>query len=234
MFKILTDFGTCFTTNMLTSSMIFTDEIHDDFKQMKTLFSNESEPLWTPEKGYRDENVNYPLRATRADYNFLLKFNEIYKDNVCRTKNSKVFIHKPNEIVTPFHDYNLVFQEEFIEYELTQTSHRTDQALKSFSPEIQKCFFEGEKKLKFFKTYTKALCEWECVANQTLKKCGCAKFSMPRDQKTKICNIFELHCSIDIKPSYCNCLSLCNDVKYIYKIEKAQFGKIQVFSEENE
>ena len=42
----------------------------------------------------------------------------------------------------------------------------------------RKCYLNNEKDLKFFKHYTKNNCEQECLAEETLKACGCVQFYM--------------------------------------------------------
>lgn len=219
--------GMCFTANMMTSSQIFTDEIHEDFKKLKTKFSNETDPLWTPEKGYKNENVTFPMKAGRGEFQLNMQpiLNKTDKDNICALETFRIYFHKPNEIATPFHTSIYLSYEEYLEFSITPTSHRSDEALRAFPPEVRKCYFEGEKKLKFFKTYTKALCEWECKANDTLKECGCAKFSMPRDQKTKVCNISQMKCATETDKMPCNCYAPCNDVKYTYQMDRTQFNR---------
>lgn len=71
--------------------------------------------------------------------------------------------HKTNEIV-------------FMEY--TPTLHVIDDALKSWSPEQRNCFLEHEKKLKFFKIYTRINCEHECLSEAMLQACDCVPFYM--------------------------------------------------------
>lgn len=41
------------------------------------------------------------------------------------------------------------------------------------------CFFEDEKHLSFYRTYTQRNCVLECEANFTLAFCGCVLFYMP-------------------------------------------------------
>lgn len=53
----------------------------------------------------------------------------------------------------------------------------------SHKPEERKCYFEGERQLDFFKIYTKANCEVECLAKQTVEKCGCALYWMPGNSR---------------------------------------------------
>lgn len=107
-----------------------------------------------------------------------------------------------------------------MEIKIIPKSFRTDDDFRKFSPEIRKCYFEGERKLKYFKTYTKAHCEWECKTNKTLEVCGCVKFSMPRGRNTSICDLISLsNCLPEI--SNCNCYSPCVEIKYEYKIKRA-------------
>lgn len=55
----------------------------------------------------------------------------------------------------------------------------SDDLKSSHKPEERKCYFEGERQLDFFKTYSKGNCEVECLAKQTVEKCGCALYWMP-------------------------------------------------------
>jgi acid-sensing ion channel, other len=103
-------------------------------------------------------------------------------------------------------------------------SHQTDRALQKFPLRIRKCYFDGEKKLKFFKTYTKDLCEWECLANATVKKCGCAKFSHPRHGSTPVCDFQKLSCAGSLFSANCDCYPPCVDIEYSYKLLQAPFS----------
>jgi acid-sensing ion channel, other len=104
-------------------------------------------------------------------------------------------------------------------------SHKKDEALRRFPPELRKCYFDGERVLKYFKTYSTALCEWERFTNETLKICGCVKFSMPRDSETPICNLTSLECVANVSTSQQNCLPPCIDLKYSFKIDKSNFER---------
>ncbi|KAL7045139.1 hypothetical protein ACKWTF_002156 [Chironomus riparius] len=107
----------------------------------------------------------------------------------------------------------------------------TDSSLKKYHPEIRRCYYENERKLKFFKSYTKAHCDLECLANHTLKACGCTKFSMPRSSETSVCNLEETACYNDAIRHWphdeensssftvpCNCFPPCNNIKYTTKL----------------
>lgn len=117
--------------------MIFNKEIHEDFMKIVTRYGSESEPLWTPEKGYKTKNTDFPENADRETrQTFMLELNEANKENYCKNKALKVFIHSPNEIVTPYHDFIYLRYDEFMEFKVKPHGHKTDEVLKSFSPEL--------------------------------------------------------------------------------------------------
>jgi hypothetical protein len=115
----------------MTANMIFTDEIHDDFKKMQTIYPNETIPLWTPEKGYLNENEDYPARANR---NYSLSYyptlDKIDKENICALRAFRIFFHKPNEILTPYHPSIFMSYEEYLDFNIYPKSYKTDLALK--------------------------------------------------------------------------------------------------------
>ena len=82
------------------------------------------------------------------------------------------------------------------------------------------CFLYQEKKLKFFKVYTKNNCENECLADFMLSNCGCVEFFMIRNSITRICSAIEKDCydvarnAFEKVRSDCGCLQLCDYVKY--------------------
>ena len=112
-----------------------------------------------------------------------------------------------------------------MEFFITIKSYRADDALRSFSPQLRNCYFEGEKPLKYFKTYSKALCQYECDANQSLEECGCAKFSMPRGKDTPICTLNELRCTENLTRGECECLVPCYDFRYTFRYNETPFNR---------
>lgn len=106
----------------------------------------------------------------------------------------------------------------------------TDEDLIKFDIEKRHCLFQGEKKLRFFKIYSKKNCEVECLSNYTKKMCDCVPFYSIRDKSTRICwSKLEYDCWKDIEYSFnysphlhitgdCNCLSTCNSIKYNIEI----------------
>lgn len=186
---------------------------------------------WTPERGYLSENSSYPFRAKRlSSVAYHLKLKNADAENCCGIKMFKIIPHLPSDIPTQLH-YNRFYLKygEYFGIEFEAKSIRTDDTLRTISPDQRNCYFEGEKMLKFFKSYSRAHCNLECMANITLKKCGCVKFYMPRDKNTKICTFTQLECrwnsSHKLTSFYtedemmaCDCYSPCNDIKYSYNV----------------
>lgn len=147
-----------------------------------------------------------------------------------RREGYKIIYHLPNEIPTIFHDYD------FFDFGLksiniiTAQRFKTDASLRKYSIESRRCFFENKRKLKFFKSYTKAHCNVECLANFTFHECGCVKFSMPRANDTAVCDLNKVPCYLKAYSSWpkfdansnqsampCNCYPPCTDIKYRVK-----------------
>ena len=254
--RVLTDRGFCYSFNLQSFDTIFNQKIiSEDFHSYKRTNIRKSmfvaNPLinekvddnnevlkWSLDLGY-DKNHgddSVPVKAEKGKFvAFNPYLNESDTQNVCLNIGNvfSFYIHLPNEIMLPMH------QEYYVEFKkkrdiiLIAKSFRVDEGMRKFSPKSRGCYFEGEKKLKFFKTYTKGLCEFECMTNYTLSECGCVKFSMPRASGTPICTVDNAECyfysmfkwpdykkSKDMFEATCGCLKSCNDVKYEVKYDK--------------
>jgi amiloride-sensitive sodium channel len=189
---------------------------------------------WTPEKGFAKRDVNYPERAQgEQSQKFIVPMLSVQDSkNYCFQKTFSVFFHLPTEIPTSHHDIYYVNYKTEVNFRLAIKSFRSDDYLRNFSPHHRKCYFENERKLKFFKTYSKTLCEFECRINQTLRKCGCVHITMPREKSTKICDLDEIdECAKweeyneglveDQSLLPCDCYPACNDLKYEFKFNIA-------------
>ena len=142
---------------------------------------------WSMESGYEREfgKEEYPIRANDSDLISTLEINIVSdKRNVidfCRTARNgfNVFLSPPFDQTTLLHRSIGVplSQDTHIQFapELTTTSN----GLRKYSPIQRKCFFQSERQLRFFKTYSSNNCEMECWANTTKAECGCVHFLMP-------------------------------------------------------
>lgn len=88
----------------------------------------------------------------------------------------------------------------------------------------RQCYFQKEKYLRYFRSYTQSNCELECLTNYTLKSCGCVKFYMPRIASTPVCGLGMHNCykSAEENLAYnrnftateCKCLMPCITIEY--------------------
>lgn len=116
-----------------------------------------------------------------------------------------------------------------------------DENLKSWRPEKRNCFLRHEKKLKYFKIYTRINCEHECLSEAMLQACGCIPFYMIRKSAgsqllrnkcksffegspdDRICGVTERRCfsmlEIEFDVTNCDCLKPCEELSYLLNID---------------
>ncbi|XP_070498123.1 pickpocket protein 28-like [Chironomus tepperi] len=263
--RVLTDRGFCYSFNLQSFKTIFNENIiSSDFHSYKRSNIRKSvsvnNPLineklddsnevlkWSLDRGYgkdhQDDSV--PIKAEKGKFfAFNPYLNESDTKNVCMQIGNifSFYIHLPNEIMLPMHQEHYVEFKRKREITLAAKSYKVDEGLRKFPPKIRGCYFEGEKKLKFFKTYTKGLCEYECMTNYTLKECGCVKFSMPRTSDTPICSVDNAECYFnsmmkwpdyqktnDMFEATCGCLKSCSEIKYEVKYDKISSSENVMF-----
>ncbi|KAG5666157.1 hypothetical protein PVAND_017708 [Polypedilum vanderplanki] len=245
--KVLTDNGFCHSANMQGYNTIFNKNVlskdFDSYKRKNISSSwlhktrqvnDDNETIyWTLDSGYIDDSDDsnvIPKRANKQNFfNNYLFINHIDKENYCPQlgKIFKIFFHLPNEMPTIFNrEYSIEIGHQKLMF-LNAKLYTSDESLKGYTPKQRQCYFEGEKNLKFFKSYTKSHCDWECVTNYTLDICGCTKFSMPRDNNTPVCDMQKKKCYYNAMLTWpnnrsfyenndnpCDCYETCNDIKY--------------------
>lgn len=142
---------------------------------------------WHRDHGYSNEmhESTFPNRIfnTRVDGGLSVYPQLLEKDieYVCSgpTHGYKVILSTPGESLSGSRD---VFQipamqqtSAFIRPKMIQT----DDNLRDHAPNVRHCFYSTERSLKYFRFYARSNCKSECLANFTLRECGCVKFSMP-------------------------------------------------------
>lgn len=90
------------------------------------------------------------------------------------------------------------------------------------------CYLDEEKKLKFFKKFTKNNCRSECLANKTLELCGCAQFFMVREKVTRICGVSDMKCFKKLEEEsnsvdWCDCLLECGEIVYKTELKRTEY-----------
>ncbi|CAO1415887.1 unnamed protein product [Diamesa hyperborea] len=253
--EVLTDDGICYTFNMLDQNDLYTEIIDESMKYPK---HNKSSSYWTMQDGYKTyDSQIYPQRGLRSGLKAGIEIHLIGRkidiDYHCSgfSQGFKIALHSPNEIPRFSKQFTRIAFNNEVFINLVPEVLITSDVLKSYKPEVRKCYFDGEKTLKYFKSYTKSNCELECLANFTESICGCVKFGMPFDNKTEICMFYQQACSeetettwlqqklnqnlqqtnnkgpklLNSKMSDCGCLQSCSSIKYTTETSQGSFLK---------
>ncbi|KAM7346051.1 pickpocket protein 28-like [Cochliomyia hominivorax] len=258
---ILTDEGLCYQFNGLKDSDIYrdinyisyTDNIKTDlnnyYDQELPKF-NKISGNWSLDKGYIGQGFNaYPQRlvlssARNGLFVFMMGFQYNF-DYTCRSfkQGYKVFLNSPESVALTSGNYILVPHDHEISVTILPQYIISTDNLRDFSPEKRQCYFNDERYLRFFKSYSQSNCQIECLTNFTISKCGCVKFWMPKPSKLKICGLADIECynhAADemsliianqtkqklIQPNMkilCDCMPSCNSLDYNFEIMRSSY-----------
>jgi acid-sensing ion channel, other len=171
--------------------------------------------------------LDYPLMSSSRNGNGLKITLEILKHSIslrahdaCRAPT--FIVHSPFELPGSYDSNERIdfYYGNDLEVLITPEIIKTDPDLKNYEPKQRGCYFEGEKKLNFFKIYTRRNCEFECYAEHFLKKIGCVPFFMVRNKTTEVCDS-RSGLAVEIEFYYalrnadeCQCLDECDSIKY--------------------
>ena len=177
---------------------------------------------------------NYSLEATSRPGNglkvVLSRNRKLDRYDICT--GLSFIVHSPYELASSYDstetcEFHFGFDFDVL---ITPEIIKTDKDLKHIDPEKRGCYFEGEKKLKFFKVYTKRNCEFECIGDYLFQKAdvNCSQFFMVRNESTVVCDyrqethaqyysLFALE-SMNDKSTGCGCLDACDSIKYNVEI----------------
>ncbi|XP_055629359.1 pickpocket protein 28-like [Toxorhynchites rutilus septentrionalis] len=249
----ITEEGLCYTFNAVASDeLLRQEELHGDYPYMT---ANTSSPQWTLENGYTEhaDIDTYPVRVlgagARAGLNLLLRLYEYDLDYLCRgpVQGFKVLLHPSSEYPQVSKQYFRVPLNQEVIISVKPQMITTSDGLRDYAPHRRQCYFNHERRLKYFKVYTQQNCELECRANYTLQTCGCVKFSMPRDANTEVCGATKIQCyneaedallgqdvmyNVDKRYDFgakCDCLPACTSVQYDAEISQADFNWKDLF-----
>lgn len=153
--------------------------------EMMIVNNNRNVSHWNLESGYESgySEIGYPIRASNPNgfFDIGLVTNVENRQVKCRgaVQGFRLSLTVPGEAVQlPPYGLQAHFSEMcriWMKPKLTTTSD----GLRKYKPSRRGCYFNDERRLRFFKTYTKNNCDIECLANFTLSHCGCVQFSMP-------------------------------------------------------
>jgi acid-sensing ion channel, other len=173
---------------------------------------------------------NYPLTATRQDSGLKLSLFQnltYYNEDICDFPS--FLIHSPFELPGSYENsdrYKFDFGFD-LQVLITPEIITTDDDLRSIEPRQRGCYFEGERKLEFFKVYTKMNCEFECFSSimRSYRELNCTQYFAVRDEDMEMCDYRdEVYCQgksyngMRDKRDKCDCLDECNSIKYTTEV----------------
>lgn len=146
----------------------------------------------TDNREWRSEGVNlsdiskiYPKRTiwSGARRGFISGFKvfEDYFDYLCKDgmQGYKIALLSPYETPGIFDNYIFLPNSREIVLSVTPQYIKPTKNIETYDPQLRNCFFDYERYLRFFNKYNQRNCEFECLTNYTITKCGCSTFYMP-------------------------------------------------------
>ncbi|XP_059487052.1 pickpocket protein 28-like [Neocloeon triangulifer] len=242
----LTDDGLCCSFNKVPRELLYRNP--KDLSDLNLTFPFPSVD-WTPEEGYpkNAEHDALPWRPIGAGKHLGLTVvldNEVdeYYCSSTASVGFKMLLHSPVE--TPkLSSFGFSIRPATENYITVQPQvRRSTKPVAKIPLRKRHCYFAFERRLRFYRTYTKHNCIQECESNFTLSICGCVLYFMPKDQNTRICGKRDEKCASDAratmevklydesengttteKPS-CKCLPGCSEITYQSKITSSRLS----------
>ncbi|XP_013104729.2 pickpocket protein 28-like [Stomoxys calcitrans] len=256
---VLTDEGICYQFNGLNTEDIYRDPNYLSYSDNSVIdynnyFDVELPKLkdvtgnWSLDNGYIGQGFNaYPQRSVlssaRNGLFAVMMGQERNFDNTCRSlkQGYKVFLNSPESVPLTTGNYILVPHDDEVLVSVLPQYITSTENLLQFGPDKRQCYFNNERYLRFFKSYSQSNCQIECLANFTINKCGCAKFWMPKPLDVPTCGLAKVSCYVSaeeemnfvisnqtklksVDPNVqimCDCIPSCNSLDYNFEISRA-------------
>ncbi|XP_068142436.1 pickpocket protein 28 [Drosophila tropicalis] len=248
--KFVTEDGVCYSFNSLSPAEIYRAEgIIPDF-----IFREENRLSmdWNVEDGYSaSANTDtYPNRVlgpgAKAGLYLFMGGMELDFDDLCRgpVQGFKILLHTPGDVAQVSKQYFRIPFDQEVLISIRPKIITTSDGLKHYEPHRRQCYFQKERDLRYFNIYSQSNCELECLANFTYTRCGCVKFSMPRNVNMPVCGAANIKCYNEAEDELllrefmqglqssdentrghteCNCLPSCTSIAYEAEISQADF-----------
>lgn len=156
---------------------------------MSSIAAQKRASTWNIDDGYKNEiklQDSYPFRSIDAGVQYslsvILKINNNDIDYLCggSQQGYKISFHSPCDVPRIRTHSFILPPNRAAFYSIEPSYTRTEPKVREFDPQKRQCYFTNERKLRFFRHYTRMLCILECLSNYTLAQCGCVYFPMMR------------------------------------------------------
>lgn len=143
---------------------------------------------WNREDGYQSniaESATFPYRTFSSNMFGSLMVNLgflVNRDEYVFNKSPSSFsivLYSPDDLPHEQKNVYVVSLDEDVFISIRATAIKTSNGLRSYEPHGRGCFFNSERKLRYFKSYSFQKCQLECLTNHTEQLCKCVHFSMP-------------------------------------------------------
>ncbi|XP_030745254.1 uncharacterized protein LOC115874287 [Sitophilus oryzae] len=198
---IITDAGVCYTFNMLDKTEIYEDAVAQ-YNFSFSRFPPGEKTKWKIENGYPpdDDIITYPRRAlfsgAKNSFDIILADDMDNVDHICNPFDHgfKITLHIPIRTPRPKQEFIRVPLNAEVIAAIKPSMITTTKTVENFKPEKRECYFDKDRKLKYFKIYTHRNCLLECLTEFTYWYCDCVDFFMPRYKDTPICGYLNKNC----------------------------------------
>ncbi|KAH8301008.1 hypothetical protein KR044_010587 [Drosophila immigrans] len=264
--KTLTEEGICYTFNGLRPTQIYRENTYQ-YHRNAAESKNFTDSTWSLETGYdaASDVETFPARVlsagARSGIFMALQSFKQEVDYACRgpVQGFKVLLHAPDDVPQVSKQFVRIPMGREVLIAVKPNMITTSVGIAEYHPQRRQCFLSHERLLSFFKVYSESNCQLECLANFTLSKCGCVKFSMPRNLDMPVCGEEKIHCYDRAErellvhefqrvrvlnvaggeapkgaESACNCLPACTSLVYNTEISQANFDLEEMLAAEGD
>lgn len=217
--EVLTRQGYGFAFNMIAAEKIFNfGVVSEDFR-----FAQNESGMPAPWRAKADERSGLQVTLTQQN------LENFKKSKICHF--SRFIIHDPRE--PPMVENGLDFDYgTSLEVMLRVSTITSDPDLRNIDMKNRNCYVEHERRLEYFRIYTKSNCERECRTQFVFNKCGCVPYHYVRNRTMKICDIPGTDCAWryknlnhgGISTEMCNCLSTCDSIMYDFNVLSTRYN----------
>lgn len=167
--EVITEEGVCHTFNMLDAEDFYSDGMASELKYPR----HGRRSSWAI-YGYGSDHKpdTYPIRVLGSGVKdgvyIKLKMHKKDLDYACKkdTSGFRLVLHTPDEFPQPGSQFYQISFNTMSMINVQPKVMSTADEMRHYTPEKRQCFFEDDKKLKFYKHYAQANCKLERLASK--------------------------------------------------------------------